>query len=115
MEEAASRLNLHLAIRVFLVQVLLVALVALVLALLLPRSFFESWGWISGPIAWLLCAWATSAILGLPGARTVVGAILVGIPSVLFVVLGLHWLGALVAAILLALWCGIGPAGMRRA
>lgn len=89
-----------------LVQIGLVAAVAILLALLLPKSFFESWGWLSGPVAWLVCAWGTSRILSLPVAPTVLGALLVGIPSVIFVVLGLHWLGALVAALLFGAWCG---------
>lgn len=107
----ASRLDSRIAIRTFVVQLILVALVAIILALLLPKSFFESWGWLSGPTAWLACAWATSRILSLPAARTVAGAVLVGIPSVIFVILGLHWLGALVAALLLGLWCAIRPRG----
>ena len=88
------------------VQILLVAGTALLLALLLPKSFFESWGWLSGPTAWLACAAATAAILKLDPTRAVFGAALVGIPSVVFVILGLHWLGALVAAVLFGLWCG---------
>lgn len=88
------------------IQLALVAGVAIALALLLPKSFFESWGWLSGPSAWLACAWATSRILSLPVGPTLLGAVLVGIPSVVFVVLGLHWLGALVAAILFGAWCG---------
>ena len=88
------------------VQIVLVAGTALVLALLLPKSFFEAWGWLSGPAAWLLCAAGTGLILSLNLPRTLLGAALVGIPSLVFVTLGLHWLGALVAAVLFGLWCG---------
>jgi hypothetical protein len=88
------------------VQILLVFATALVLALLLPKSFFESWGWLSGPTAWLACAAITASLLKLDLPRAVLGAALVGIPSVIFVVLDLHWLGALVAAVLFGLWCG---------
>jgi len=115
MADPVSRIDGRLAIKVTLVQVLLVALVAVVLALLLPKSFFESWGWLSGPTAWLACALVTSRILSLPTARTMAGAVLVGIPSVLFVILGFHWLGALVAALLLGIWCGARPAEARPA
>ena len=98
-----------------LVQIALVVSVAIVLALLLPKSFFESWGWLSGPTAWLACAWATSRILSLPAGPTLLGAVLVGIPSVIFVVLGLHWLGALVASLLFGLWCGAKLGRVRSA
>jgi hypothetical protein len=33
-------------------------------------------------------------------------AILAGLPSLLAVIFGLHWLGALLAIVLFALWCG---------
>ena len=93
-----------------LIQLLAVAAVSLVLGALLPKSFFESWGWLSGPTAWLLCAAFTAAILKMDLPRTVLGAALAGLPSVVFVVIGLHWLGALFAAFLFAAWCGRGVA-----
>ncbi len=106
MPPAEKTFDLRLFASAALVQLALVAGVAILLALLLPKSFFESWGWLSGPSAWLACAWGTSRILSLPAGPTLLGAVLVGIPSVIFVVLGLHWLGALVAAILFGAWCG---------
>lgn len=91
--------------RAALVQLAAVALLSLALALALPKSFFESWGWLSGPTAWLLCAALTARLLSLPPGLTVLGAVLAGLPSVVFVVLGLHWAGALFAVALFALWC----------
>lgn len=88
-----------------LVQLLAVAVISLALRLLLPRSFFESWGWVSGPAAWILCAIVTAAVLNLPRGTVVLGAILAGIPSVIAVVIGLHWLGALIATVFFAVWC----------
>ncbi|MFM8888439.1 MAG: hypothetical protein ACKOGM_00355 [Solirubrobacterales bacterium] len=110
MDERESGFDGRTMAKAFLVQLLLVAVVSVILALLLPHSVFEDWGWLSGPVAWLACAWGTSRILSLPTLRTLIGAILVGIPSILFVVLGLHWLGALVAAVLFGAWCAYRPA-----
>jgi hypothetical protein len=87
-------------------QVVAVFTVALVLAVLLPKSFFEDWGWLSGPVAWLACAAFTARVLRLPIVGALTGAILAGLPSLLAVVAGVHWLGALLAAGLFALWCG---------
>jgi hypothetical protein len=87
------------------VQALSVAVLSVALALALPDSFFDDWGWLAGPAAWLLCALVTAAVLRLPTIRVLVGAALAGLPSVLAVVLGLHWLGAAVAVVLFALWC----------
>jgi hypothetical protein len=95
-----------LAIKALALQLALVLATALVLALALPKSFFESWGWLSGPLAWLACAAATARLLRLPVAGALVGAVLAGIPSAIAVVAGIHWLGAVFASLLFALWCG---------
>lgn len=95
--------------RAGLLQLLAVAVLSLALGLALPRSFFEDWGWISGPVSWLLCAAFTARVLGLPTGSTLLGAVLAGLPSLLAVVIGLHWLGALVAVALFALWCSRLP------
>lgn len=94
-----------------LMQLLAVAVFSIVLAILLPKSFFESWGWLSGPMAWILCSMITASILKLRRVEVLLGAILAGIPSVIAVVLGVHWLGALLATLFFALWCGyrFGP------
>jgi len=91
--------------RAALAQLVAVAVLSLVLSLLLPQSFFDSWGWLSGPLAWLACAAFTARFLYLPPAPTLLGAVVAGLPSLLFVILGAHWLGALVAVGLFAAWC----------
>src|SRR3954471_18496811 len=83
-----------------------VAVLSVVLALALPHSFFEDWGWLAGPGAWILCAALVARLLALPLGGALIGAALAGIPSVVFVVVGAHWLGALLAVIVFALWCG---------
>ena len=88
-----------------------VAVLSVALAIALPHSFFEDWGWLAGPAAWALCALFTARVLGLPAGRTLLGAALAGIPSVLAVIVGAHWLGALFAVGLFALWCGRLAAG----
>lgn len=98
--------------RVAVVQVAAVAALSLLLGLLLPHSFFQDWGWLAGPLTWMLCAWLTARVVGLPEAPVLVRAALVGIPSVLFVILGLHWLGAAVAIAVFALWCATLPRPM---
>lgn len=95
-----------LAIRAGALQLAAVALLSIVLALALPHSFFENWGWLSGPTAWLLCALFTATVLALPRGPALLGAVLVGLPSVVAVIIGIHWLGALIAVVLFALWCG---------
>lgn len=95
--------------RVALVQVVAVAILSLALGLLLPHGFFEDWGWLTGPLSWLLCARFTAWVVGLPPVPVLIRAVLAGIPSLLFVLLGAHWLGALVAVGLFAALCALLP------
>jgi hypothetical protein len=99
-------MNRSIAWRAALLQSLLVAAIALVLAVALPRSFFESWGWLAGPGSWALCALAVAAVLRLPAVGVLAGAALSGLPSLVTVLLGAHWLGAPLAIALFGLWCG---------
>jgi hypothetical protein len=91
--------------RAALVQALAVAVLSIALAVALPHSFFEDWGWLAGPGAWIVCTLVTARVVRLPVGGTLVGAALAGLPSVLAVILGVHWLGAVLAIALFALWC----------
>jgi hypothetical protein len=92
--------------RAALLQLVAVALLSIALGLALPHSFFEDWGWVAGPISWMLCAAFTARMLRLPPGPTLLGAALAGLPSILAVIVGLHWAGAVLAVGLFALWCG---------
>ena len=92
--------------RAALLQALLVAAVALVLAATLSRGFFERWGWLAGPATWGLCALVVATVLRLPARAVLVGAAVAGVPSLVAVLLGAHWAGAPLAIALFALWCG---------
>src|SRR3954452_22969673 len=96
----------RVALRAAVGQATAVAVVSIALALALPHSFFEDWGWVAGPGAWLACAAVVARWLGLPIGSALAGAVLAGLPSVVAVVLGVHWLGAALAIVLWALWCG---------
>jgi len=86
-------------------QALGVAVLGLVLGLTLSHGFFEDWGWLAGPAAWALCAAVTARVLGLALVPVLVGAALAGVPSLLAVLVGAHWLGAAVAVGIFAWWC----------
>jgi uncharacterized membrane protein len=87
------------------VQGVSVALLSIALGLALPRSVFVDWGFIAGPAAWLVCALITAAVLHLPAGRVAVGAALAGLPSLVAVAIGVHWLGAVIGVVVFALWC----------
>src|SRR3954447_21775537 len=94
------------AVRAGIGQAVAVAAVSVVLALALPHSFFEDWGWLAGPGAWLACAYAVARALALPVAGALIGAAVAGIPSLVTVLLGAHWLGIPLAIGIFAVWCG---------
>jgi hypothetical protein len=95
--------------RVAVVQLAAVALLSLLLGALFSHGFFESWGWLVGPATWLGCAWITARVVGLEAPPTLVRAVIAGLVSLLAVLVGLHWLGALVAVGLFAYFCALGP------
>ena len=87
------------------IQAAAVTVLSLTLGLALPHSFFEDWGWIAGPASWLLCAVITARVLRLPTERVLLAAVLAGIPSGVAVLLGVHWLGVVVAIGVFAALC----------
>jgi hypothetical protein len=105
----SGRIDVSLLWRSALVQLIAVGVLFGILAILLPKSFFESWGWIAGPVAWMACAALTARVLRLPFWPTLLGALLAGIPDAICVVIGLHNIGDVIAIILFAFWCGWMP------
>jgi hypothetical protein len=103
--EPDRKLNTAVLWRAALVQLLAVAILSIVLAALLSHDFFVDWGWIAGPAAWMLCAAFTARVLGLPLVPTLTGAVLAGLPSLIAVLVNLHWAGAVLAVALFSLWC----------
>jgi hypothetical protein len=91
--------------RVALVQLVAVAVLSLLLALVFSHGFFVDWGWLAGPAAWLACAWVTARVVGLALAPTLLQAAVAGLVSLLAVLIGQHWVGALVAVVLFAYLC----------
>jgi hypothetical protein len=83
-----------------------VALVSVALAIALPKSFFEDWGWLAGPAAWLTCGALVGRLLRLPLAQTLTGAVLAGLPGIPAVLAGVHWVGPALGVVLFGLWCG---------
>ena len=103
-----------IAWRAALLQALSLAVVALALGAALDRAFFVRWGWLAGPGVWAACALLAGAVLRLPLGRVLLGAALAGVPSLVAVLAGVHWLGTPLAIALFAWWCGrIGARSSR--
>ena len=88
----------NLFVRAALVQALLVAAVfAILIALPLGDDFFEDYGWITGPLAWIICALVTGRILKLPLDMTLFSAAAGGIAGFLVSLATSHEVGLIVA------------------
>jgi hypothetical protein len=83
-----------------------IAVVAIALGAALSRDFFEDYGWAAGPGAWAVCALLVAAVLRLPALPVLAGAALAGLPGLVGVLLGAHWVGPPFGIVLFALWCG---------
>jgi hypothetical protein len=104
-----KKLDTPILWRAALLQLIAVAVLSIVLSLFLSHDFFVDWGWFVGPVSWMLCAAFTARMLRLPLVATLIGAALAGLPSILAIVVNLHWLGALFAVGLFAWWCARLP------
>ena len=95
-----------LFVRAALVQALLVAaLFAVLIALPLGDDFFEDWGWLSGPIAWILCAAIAGQILKLPTSLVVFAALAGGVAGALVSLVTSHTVGLIIAVAVFAASC----------
>jgi hypothetical protein len=95
-----------LFVRAALVQALLVAaLFAILIALPLGDDFFEDYGWISGPIAWIVCAAVACRILSLPASLVAFAALAGGVAGFLVSLVASHTVGLIVAVAVFAASC----------
>jgi hypothetical protein len=106
-----ARVDRRLAIRAALVQLGTIAIVFAILALSLPHSFFDDWGVLVGPAAWIACSAATARLLGLPIARTLAIAAAAGVLGALAGLAIGHTPGIVVAIALFA--AGVGATRSR--
>ena len=94
--------------RAALVQAAAVAVVfGILVALPLPDDFFEDYGIVAGPLAWILCAVVTALILKLPWQLALFAAAAGGIAGVLVDIAGAkHYIALPIAVAVFAACCG---------
>ena len=85
------------------VQALLVgALFAILVALPFDEDFFKDYGFIVGPLAWLLCSAASARILSLPLSYVLFGAVAAGVCGLIVLLAASHIAGIVVALLVFA-------------
>jgi hypothetical protein len=55
---------------------------------------------------WAACGLLVAVVLRLPVIGVLVGAALAGLPMLVGVAVGIHWLGAPLALLVFGVWCG---------
>ena len=85
---------------------MLLAIPFTILALTLDKSFFEDWGWLTGPVAWLACSVVTARILSLPLGYVLFSAVAGGVAGAIVFLVATHWAGMVAGLLVFAASCG---------
>jgi hypothetical protein len=99
-------LNARLFWKALVVQAVVVAIPFAILGLALDDEFFEDWGWVVGPVVWLVCSAVTGRILALPLAYVLFSALAGGVAGLLVMLATSHLAGLLAALLVFAASCG---------
>jgi hypothetical protein len=81
-------------------------LFATLVALPLPDDFFEGWGFLVGPLAWLACSLLTARALALPVAFVLFAAIAGGVAGAIVLLVAGHGAAMVVALLVFGASCG---------
>jgi hypothetical protein len=105
-ESSIRSLNARLFWKALVVQAIVVAIPFAILGLALDEDFFEDWGWLVGPVVWLVCSAVTGRILALPLPYVLFSAVAGGIAGLLVMLATSHLPGLLAALLVFAASCG---------
>lgn len=99
------------------VQALAIGIVfAILVALPLRDGFFEDYGAITGPVAWIACSFVTAAVLRMPTGYVLFAALAGGVAGVIVSLVTSHTVGLIVSLLVFAASCaGYEPEGERDA
>jgi len=98
--------NARLFWKSLVVQAMVVAIPFAVLALTVDESFFEDWGWLTGPLVWLSSAALTARLLALPLGYVLFSALAGGVAGAIVFLVASHWAGMGAALLVFAASCG---------
>ena len=79
---------------------------ALLVALPLGDDFFEDYGIVTGPIAWIACSLVTGRVLGIPAGLVLFAALAGGVAGGLVSLATSHTVGLVISLLVFAASCG---------
>ena len=83
-----------------------VVLSGVLIALPLSHDFFEDWGFLVGPVAWVTCSYLTARVLTLPFGYVLFAALAGGVAGGIVSLVTSHWPGVAAALLVFAASCG---------
>jgi hypothetical protein len=81
-------------------------LFGVLIALPLGDDFFEDYGWVAGPIAWIACSLVTARALSLPAGLVLFAALAGGVAGALVALVTSHTVGLGIGLLVFAASCG---------
>jgi hypothetical protein len=88
------------------VQAVSVVVASVVLAALLPKEFFEDFGFVAGPLTWIACSLLTARVLSLPMPFVLFAALAGGVAGTIVFIVASHWAGVVAGLLVFAASCG---------
>jgi hypothetical protein len=96
-----------LFLRSLAVQLLAVAILfAVLIALPLGDDFFEDYGVLTGPLAWIVCSVVTARVLALPLGLVLFAALAGGVAGGIVSLVTSHTVGLVISLLVFAASCG---------
>ncbi len=99
-------MNVRLFWKALVVQAAVLAVPFVLLALTVDRSFFEDWGWLTGPLVWLAASAVTARLLSLPLPYALFSAVAGGVAGAIVLLAASHGAGMVAALLVFAASCG---------
>ena len=99
-------MSVRLFWKALVVQAAVLAVPFVVLGLTLEASFFEDWGWLTGPLVWLLASILTARVLSLPLGYTLFCAAAGGVAGAIVFLAASHAAGMVAGLLVFAASCG---------
>jgi len=96
-----------LFLRALIAQALAVGIVfGVLVALPLGDDFFEDYGWVTGPVAWIACSLVTARVLSIPAGLVLFAALAGGVAGALVALVTSHTIGLMISLLVFAASCG---------
>jgi hypothetical protein len=92
-------------------QAIAVAMLFAILALALPHRFFDDWGLIVGPAAWITCTLLSAQLLPVAMPLVAFAAAAGGVAGAIVFVVANHWAGLVAGLLVFAASCGASVEG----